>query len=73
MQDLDDMGNITTVTNSASWERDYTYDDRYRLLTADYDDTTAMTARYEYEYDAGDNLTVSGTDYSTFILGCRAC
>ncbi len=62
---LDDAGNITKTTQADGSYWDYTYDGRYRLITAIRNNKSSPTisATYAYAYDAGDNLTAKTQPY----------
>ena len=55
--DLDNAGNILTMTHDDNSYWSYAYDGRYRLTLAErYDTTPSLAYRYTYAYDGGDNL-----------------
>ena len=62
---LDDAGNITKTTQADGSYWDYTYDGRYRLITAIRNNKSSPTisAKYAYTYDAGDNLVTKKQPY----------
>ena len=55
---MDKVGNTTKTTHNDGSYWDYTYDDRYQLLTAIRNNKTSPTikAEYRYTYDDGDNM-----------------
>jgi YD repeat-containing protein len=56
---LDDVGNISTMTQDDGTVWDYDYDGRYRLITATRDnaaESPTISATYTYPYDDRDTL-----------------